>query len=89
MKTQILHAPDITCDHCERTIKKALGSVPGVHKVEVVILTQEIHLEYDESRVNRADIEAILSREGYPVGGAATATKAGRSDDSCCGSCHL
>lgn len=67
MKIQILNAPDISCDHCERTIKQALGSVPGIARVEVDITRQEVRVQYDEKGVDLGAIKAILARAGYPV----------------------
>jgi copper chaperone CopZ len=28
--TETLSVPDISCDHCQRTIETALGALPGV-----------------------------------------------------------
>lgn len=88
MQTQILIAPDISCDHCERAIKRALGPVSGIRRVEVDIDRQEVHVDFDDRQVNRGEIEAILAREGYPVASEA-AKVAPRGGSSCCGSCHL
>ena len=30
MTTETLSVPDISCDHCQRTIETALGRLPGV-----------------------------------------------------------
>ncbi len=88
MQTQILKAPDISCGHCEHSIKQALGPVSGIHRVEVGIDRQEVQVEFDERQVDRGEIEAILAREGYPV--ASEAAKAmPRGGSSCCGSCHI
>lgn len=89
MKTKVLNVPDISCDHCERAIKKALGSFPGVRRVEVIIPKQEVHLEFDESLVNQAAIEAILAKEGYPVAPETAPAQVKRGGSSCCGSCHI
>lgn len=86
MRTQILKAPDISCDHCERTIKKALGTVPGVKMVGVDIPSREVRLTYDEGRVDRAALEAILAREGYPVSEEGASAEVKRGGSSCCGS---
>lgn len=86
MKTKILNAPDISCDHCERAIKKALDSLPGVRRVEVDIPKREVHLEFDEGLVNQAAIETILAKEGYPVAPETATAPVKRVGSSCCGS---
>ena len=35
MTRVVLHVPDISCEHCERVIKEALGRTAGVRAVEV------------------------------------------------------
>ena len=35
MTTETLSVPDISCDHCQRTIEAALGRLPGVHTAAV------------------------------------------------------
>ena len=35
MATTVLNVPDISCEHCERTITNALQLVPGVRTVSV------------------------------------------------------
>jgi copper chaperone CopZ len=84
MKTQILKAPDISCDHCERTIKQALGDVPGIAQVEVDIPRQEIQVEYDEQRVDQGAIEGILARAGYPVNPDRSVHSRKGGSSSCC-----
>lgn len=88
MQTRILKAPDISCDHCERSIKKALLPVSGIRHVEVDIKRQEVRMDFEESQVDHGEIEAILAREGYPVASEAAKPKP-RGGTSCCGSCHI
>jgi copper chaperone CopZ len=89
MKTQILISPEISCGHCERTIKRALRPVEGIRRVEVDIPAQEVRLEYDEDVVDLGAIQTILEREGYPVIARDSASRNTNGGASCCGSCHL
>jgi copper chaperone len=89
MNTRILNAPDISCDHCERTIRKALASIPGVGQVKVDIPKREIRLDVDQNLVKWADIESILAREGYPVAPDAAPSQVKGEGSSCCGRCHI
>ena len=67
MATAILSVPDISCEHCERTIKGALGPVEGVRTVDVDIPARQVRIDYDEQRVGVDRMKAILEDEDYPV----------------------
>jgi copper chaperone len=67
MATAVLSVPNISCEHCERTITNALAPVVGVRRVHVDILTQRVHVDYDETRVDVEHMKAILEEEDYPV----------------------
>jgi len=70
----VLRVPDISCDHCERTIKQALGRTAGVRAVEVDIPAREVRVSYDEASADLDRLKAVLQEEDYPV---ASATPAG------------
>jgi copper chaperone len=67
MATTILKVPDISCEHCERTITNALTPVSGVRQVNVDIPGREVHVEYDDSQVSVDQMKDILREEDYPV----------------------
>ena len=67
MATTVLHVPDISCEHCERTITNALTPVHGVRTVNVDIPTRQVRVDYDESVVDVKTMQAILQEEDYPV----------------------
>jgi copper chaperone len=67
MATAILSVPNISCEHCERTIMNALTPVAGVRRVKVDIPAQRVHVEYDEARVDVGRLKRILEEEDYPV----------------------
>ena len=67
MATTSLSVPDISCEHCERTIKGALGPVAGVRAVTVDIPAKQVRVEYDEHQVDVDQMKAILEEEDYPV----------------------
>ena len=39
MTTETLSVPDISCDHCQRTIESALGGLPGVRAAAAIRAT--------------------------------------------------
>jgi copper chaperone len=67
MTTETLSVPDISCDHCQRTIESVLGRLPGVQVAAVDVATRTVQVSYDEEAVDQATIDATLSEEGYEV----------------------
>ena len=67
MAKAVLSVPDISCEHCERTIKGVLGETAGVRDVQVDIPAKTVRLEYDEQALTLDRVGAILDEEGYPV----------------------
>lgn len=67
MKTIVLSVPDISCEHCERTIVGALSPVEGVRGVQVDIPAKQVQVEYDDGVVDVQQMKEILQEEDYPV----------------------
>jgi copper chaperone len=67
MKTVVLNVPDISCEHCERTITGALTPVEGVRTVQVDIPAKQVRVDYDESAVDVDRMKDVLQDEDYPV----------------------
>ncbi|HJX61594.1 MAG TPA: heavy-metal-associated domain-containing protein [Dehalococcoidia bacterium] len=67
MKQVVLTAPDIACDHCVMSIRKAVTNLPGVEFVSGDPASKQVSLRFDESRVKLEDIEQAMEDEGYPV----------------------
>ena len=62
-----LSVPDISCEHCERTITSALTLVAGVRAVRVDIPTKQVEVDYDDSAVDVSKLKRILQEEEYRV----------------------
>ncbi len=69
-----LSVPDVSCDHCVKTVNKALGALPGVEAVETDIPTKRVHFRYDSSQVSMQRIEDVLDDAGYTVSKEAAST---------------
>ena len=67
MATTVLNVPDISCEHCERTITEALQPVDGVQSVNVDIPSKQVTVQYDASAVTIERFKEILQEEEYPV----------------------
>ena len=70
MATTVLSVPDISCEHCERTITGALTPVAGVRSVNVDIPARQVRVDYDESVVDVNKMKDVLEEEDYPVASA-------------------
>ncbi len=67
MATSVLSVPDISCEHCEKTITEALTPLDGVQGVSVDIPTKKVTVSYDASLVNVDRFKSVLADEEYPV----------------------
>lgn len=70
MAQTTLSVPDISCEHCERTITEALTPLDGVRTVKVDIPAKQVNVDYDESAVDVDRFKAVLQEEDYPVASA-------------------
>ncbi|HEX6539802.1 MAG TPA: heavy-metal-associated domain-containing protein [Candidatus Dormibacteraeota bacterium] len=62
-----LTAPDISCDHCKRTIETELAGLDGIQRVEVQPPAKSVHVVFDGGVIDEPSIAAKLDDIGYPV----------------------
>ena len=62
-----LSVPDISCEHCERTITETLSPVDGVKSVKVDIPAKAVTVDYDDATVSVERFKELLKEEDYPV----------------------
>ncbi len=67
MKSVVLNIPDISCEHCERTITETLTPMEGVRSVNVNIPTKQVRVEFEEGAVDVEQMKEVLQEEDYPV----------------------
>lgn len=67
MNTISLTSPDISCDHCKRTIEQELGSLQGIQSCIVDVPTRQVTLVFDPALTSTEQIIETLDEEGYPV----------------------
>lgn len=72
MAKTIFNVPDISCEHCQRTITNTLTPVAGVRAVAVDIPGKRVTVDYDEATVDVDRLKALLADEDYPVASAET-----------------
>jgi copper chaperone len=63
----VLSVPDVSCEHCVKTINGALGVLPGVEHVSTDIPTKAVHLRYNPSQLSMTQIETTLDDAGYTI----------------------
>jgi len=52
MSTVVMNVPDISCQHCERTITSALTAMSGIESVRVSIPAKQVRVSYDADLVS-------------------------------------
>lgn len=62
-----LNVPDVSCEHCVKTIDGALGALPGVEAVRTDLPTKTVQVRFEPGKVSREQIEATLDDAGYTV----------------------
>jgi copper chaperone len=63
----VLEVPDISCEHCERTVRSTLEPMSGIHAVAVDIPARSVTVDYDQGTVSLTEMSAALADEDYPV----------------------
>ena len=74
MASTILNVPDISCEHCEKTITQALSPLEGVRNVGVDIPSRQVRVDYDDTLVSVQRFQEVLAEEEYPVESVAPAS---------------
>jgi copper chaperone CopZ len=67
VETRTIEAPDISCEHCLKTIQEAVDKLPGVHFVSGDTVSKVVVIEYDDAQADMDLIERAMEDEGYPV----------------------
>jgi len=62
-----LSVPDVSCEHCVKTVSGALGALPGVAAVNVDLASKTVSLRYELAQVTLERIEKTLDDAGYTV----------------------
>ncbi|HXG36133.1 MAG TPA: heavy-metal-associated domain-containing protein [Dehalococcoidia bacterium] len=62
-----LEAPDISCEHCIASIRKAVTTLPGVQFLSGDPESKLVTIEYNPSVVALERVEQAMAEEGYPV----------------------
>jgi copper chaperone CopZ len=64
--TTTFHAPDIECDGCAASIKKALTGQPGIEQVSVSVPDKTVTVQFNAA-VTQAQVVGQLDEIGFPA----------------------
>lgn len=63
----ILNVEGMSCEHCVKSIKRAVGEIKGVSNVEVDLDKKLVTTSYDAKKVKPEDIQEAIEDQGYDV----------------------
>lgn len=59
---------DMHCTNCAMKIEEIEDDLPGVRQVSASYQKMQVTVEYDDSKVSKAQILGAIKRKGYTVG---------------------
>jgi copper chaperone len=67
MERLILQVTGMTCGGCENAVTRALSRLEGVSNVSASHAQNQVTVQYDAAKVDRAKIADAITRAGYQV----------------------
>jgi len=67
MKSQVIKAMGMSCDHCVQTITKAVKEINGIARVQVDLENKAVTVEFEENQTDLKTISAKIIEAGYDV----------------------
>ncbi|HKL79394.1 MAG TPA: copper chaperone CopZ [Mobilitalea sp.] len=67
MEKVVLNVEGMSCSHCENAVKKAVGALEGIDKVEVDLAGNTVTVDYDASKVSVDNMKVEIEEQGYDV----------------------
>jgi copper chaperone len=67
MEKTILNVEGMSCEHCVKAVKNAVGKLPGVSGVAVDLKAKTVMVEYDPALSGISDIKNAIIDQGYDV----------------------
>ncbi len=69
MESIVLRVDGMSCEHCVKAIKNAVGSLPGVTDVTVDLKAKTVRVDFDPVRSPLDRIKLEIEEQGYDVVG--------------------
>lgn len=67
MDKTILNVDGMSCEHCVKAVKSAVGMLPGVSGVAVDLKARTVSVEYDPALSGINDIRNAIIDLGYDI----------------------
>ncbi len=83
MKNEKIDVYGMTCEHCVKTVTKAISSLKGVDSVNVNLKGEYADVTYDDSVVGAAEIKKAVKDAGYDTEKSAHAGHGGMKGGCC------
>lgn len=67
MEKTIINVDGMSCEHCVKAIKNAVGALDGVNEVSVDLGAKTVSVEFDTAKSTLDQIKAEIEDQGYDV----------------------
>jgi copper chaperone len=67
METVKLNVEGMSCSHCEKAVKNAVGALSGVKSVAVSLKDKTVTVEHDPNKATLEQIRHEIEEQGYEV----------------------
>jgi len=67
MKTTVLKVNGMSCEHCVKSITKAVSALPGIGSVKVDLNAMTVSVEHDPDQSPLDKIKTEIEDQGYDV----------------------
>ncbi len=67
MQTVLLNVEGMSCSHCEKAVKQAVGALNGVKNVAVSLKDKTVTVEHDPAKATLEQIKHEIEDQGYEV----------------------
>ena len=69
MNKTILHVEGMSCEHCVKAVKSAVGALPGVSSVAVDLKAKTVTVEHNPATTTLEAIKIEIEDQGYIIVG--------------------
>lgn len=69
MEKTILHVDGMSCEHCVKAVRNAVGALPGVSGVAVDLKAKTVTVEHDPATATLEKIKTEINDQSYDIVG--------------------
>ena len=67
MIKSIIKVDGMSCEHCVKTVTKAVNALPGIGALNVDLKNKTVTVEHEPTRTTLDKIEHAIEDEGYDI----------------------